>query len=905
MKKRGMKGKAKRSLAILLASAMAIGLAANAPNTASEVRAEGTDKTIAGIGTSVISNPSTPDVNTAWTGSYVYFGTYNGNSVKYRVLDNNTSDFGGTTMLLDCDSILLQMKFDDDSNVWANSEIRNYLNSEADGGFIKTSFTDMERDAIANSTKAEATEGDGSGDVWEGYFDDGGNLDCLPYAPLTGEKVFLLDAKEATNKSYGYSDTSWDAKNREKEYTSGDFGYVYWWLRSPVCKEWEEDSMDVGFVDSRTEYADGTEYGVIDLLNFGNNRPGISPALNINLSSVLFTSLVSGTEYKLTLLDNNLNIATTGTVSKNGNVITVPYSITGNNATQVSVLITDKEYTASDAKIKAYGKLNVGDTFAATGSGTFTLPDDCAGCHIYIIAEDVNDGAATDYASTPVEITPVEPDPVEPDPVEPTPAETANTPTASPAAGTYDSNQNVTLSSSTDGATIYYTTDGSDPSDTNNAKRKAYTTSILIMGSEGKNVTVAIKAVAIKDGMTDSEVQTFEYKVNIPKQTEQETKKVTEKVSGSISSAITNEIKNKNELTAKEASAIVETIKGTSQSGETAITTKDLSLAMQTDTTVLNQISVLEEKITGVSVSTPSVDEAAQGIGVNSDNISMVGAKLNALGNEVSLAVSVPQDGEKKEAPAGYTASAQLDLKLNGIKSDDGSLSMPITITMPVPNGVDTSNLTLLHYHDNGIEELKYKIDNNKITFTVTSFSVFMFTKAETPGSQSGGDDQQSGGQIGGDSQQSGSQSSSSSSSGSSSSSSSSASSTQTVTETQKTSAAIEYVVKRGDCMSKIARNHGMTLGKLITLNPQVKNPSRIYAGQVLIVGYTEGTATTTVAATATTDTSNAEYYTIQKGDTLYKIAVKNKTSLTTLKALNADLFAQKYIYAGQKVRLK
>lgn len=45
-------------------------------------------------------------------GKYVYFGTYDTDGdgkaepVKYRVLDSNTTVFGGTTMLLDCDSVL-------------------------------------------------------------------------------------------------------------------------------------------------------------------------------------------------------------------------------------------------------------------------------------------------------------------------------------------------------------------------------------------------------------------------------------------------------------------------------------------------------------------------------------------------------------------------------------------------------------------------------------------------------------------------------------------------------------------------------------------------------------------------------------------------------------------------------
>ncbi len=124
----------------------------------------------------------------------------------------------------------------------------------------------------------------------------------------------------------------------------------------------------------------------------------------------------------------------------------------------------------------------------------------------------------------------------------------------------------------------------------------------------------------------------------------------------------------------------------------------------------------------------------------------------------------------------------------------------------------------------------------------------------------------------------------------------------QTVTEEKTASVPTQYVVKRGDCMAKIARKYGMSLGKLISLNPQVKNPSRIYVGQVLIVGYTNGSTTTT---TGTADTTNAEYYTVQRGDNLYKIAIKNKLTLSVLKALNSDLFAQKYIYAGQKVRLK
>ena len=87
-------------------------------------------------------------------------------------------------------------------------------------------------------------------------------------------------------------------------------------------------------------------------------------------------------------------------------------------------------------------------------------------------------------------------------------------PTVNPAAGTYTENQTVALTTTTDGATIYYTTDGTTPSKTNGTK---YTTPITVSGAAGQSVETTIKAIAIKDEMQDSKVETFEYIINIPK----------------------------------------------------------------------------------------------------------------------------------------------------------------------------------------------------------------------------------------------------------------------------------------------------------------------------------------------------------------------------------------------------
>ncbi|MBP5605131.1 MAG: hypothetical protein J6X60_06270, partial [Ruminiclostridium sp.] len=53
------------------------------------------DKTITGLGTGAIANPTSG----AGGWSYVYYGTYGDNSVKYRVLDKAATQFCGNTML--------------------------------------------------------------------------------------------------------------------------------------------------------------------------------------------------------------------------------------------------------------------------------------------------------------------------------------------------------------------------------------------------------------------------------------------------------------------------------------------------------------------------------------------------------------------------------------------------------------------------------------------------------------------------------------------------------------------------------------------------------------------------------------------------------------------------------------
>ncbi len=81
---------------------------------------------------------------------------------------------------------------------------------------------------------------------------------------------------------------------------------------------------------------------------------------------------------------------------------------------------------------------------------------------------------------------------------------TVATPTFSPAAGTYNNNQSVTINCGTAGATIYYTTDGSTPTTSSSVYSSAITVS-------SDNTT--IKALATKSGMTNSSVGSATYRL--------------------------------------------------------------------------------------------------------------------------------------------------------------------------------------------------------------------------------------------------------------------------------------------------------------------------------------------------------------------------------------------------------
>ena len=98
------------------------------------------------------------------------------------------------------------------------------------------------------------------------------------------------------------------------------------------------------------------------------------------------------------------------------------------------------------------------------------------------------------------------------------------------------------------------------------------------------------------------------------------------------------------------------------------------------------------------------------------------------------------------------------------------------------------------------------------------------------------------------------------------------------------------YVVKRGDTLSEIALNYGTTVNAIVTAN-NIKNPNLIYVGQVLQI------------PTTSLGVSSSVSYTVKRGDTLSKIALNYGTTVNAIVTTNG-IKNPNLIYAGEILRI-
>ena len=86
------------------------------------------------------------------------------------------------------------------------------------------------------------------------------------------------------------------------------------------------------------------------------------------------------------------------------------------------------------------------------------------------------------------------------------------------------------------------------------------------------------------------------------------------------------------------------------------------------------------------------------------------------------------------------------------------------------------------------------------------------------------------------------------------------------------------YTVVKGDTMHKIAQKYGLTLQKLIEMNPQIANPSLIYVGNKINVKVKQAVA------------EQPKEHKIVKGDSFESIAKKYNISVSKLAELNVGI---------------
>ena len=353
----------------------------------------GDEKEITGLGTGAIANPQ--KANGGW--NKVYFGS-NEDSGKtpllFNVLNTHETNFGGQTMFLDCATIIENRAIGGARNNYFNSGTDYYLNHQ----FFETRFTTQEQNAIAQSVKLGQAPGDGMG-----WVDDDGGW-ASPFCPIKANdyaKIFILDAHEATNESYGFTDPGKTTKFYTQSFTRQKRGTTdTWWTRSMY-----EGMNSFRYV---IVYPSGQfTYEKYNATHSGNGTwtLGISPCLNINLSSILYTSLVDPNTYKLTIKDDSIKVNAKN-ATKLYNTVLVPCTVSG-YYDQLSLLLTDAEWTDSgwSDPDSDFVYMPIHDVRNGTCDFSSTVLDDHPGYNVYLIAELTKDDQYTDYASAPVKLT--------------------------------------------------------------------------------------------------------------------------------------------------------------------------------------------------------------------------------------------------------------------------------------------------------------------------------------------------------------------------------------------------------------------------------------------------------------------------------------------------------------------
>lgn len=105
---------------------------------------------------------------------------------------------------------------------------------------------------------------------------------------------------------------------------------------------------------------------------------------------------------------------------------------------------------------------------------------------------------------------------------------------------------------------------------------------------------------------------------------------------------------------------------------------------------------------------------------------------------------------------------------------------------------------------------------------------------------------------------------------------------------------AVTHIVQRGENLYRIALRHGVTVDALSAAN-RLSNPRLIYVGQRLVIP-------TTSSPTGTTTSRTSNLHVVQRGENLFRIALRYGTTVEAIMAANG--LTNHNIYVGQQLRI-
>jgi glucosylceramidase len=177
------------------------------------------------------------------------------------------------------------------------------------------------------------------------------------------------------------------------------------------------------------------------------------------------------------------------------------------------------------------------------------------------------------------------------------------TPAFSPAPGTYTSAQSVSLSDATNGASIYYTIDGSTPT----SKSTLFTAGTPITVS----ATTTINAIATATGDTNSAIATGTYTINLP---------VTATPTFSPAPGTYNSAQSVSLSDATNGASIYYTIDGTTPTSKSTLFTAGTPIAVTATTTINAIATATGDTNSGIATGTYTLNGPAVSVVLSTDD---------------------------------------------------------------------------------------------------------------------------------------------------------------------------------------------------------------------------------------------------------------------------------------------